>query len=88
MKFFGKIFGHILGPLAVSSKCADKMLISPTKYGNPNIGIFTAMACFTANQHMFSPELPAEKSMAQVLPLTASTEILLAVKLNLKFHLN
>ena len=34
---------------------------------------------FTANQHIFAPELPAEKSMARVLLLTAIF-LLLAVR--------
>ena len=38
-------------PLAVSGKYADKMLISPTNYRNPNNWIRTC----------FSPELSAEQ---------------------------
>ena len=49
------------GPLEVSSKKDDKVLFSPTQHHNPNNTIRTAVTIiFTANRHMFSPELPAE----------------------------
>ena len=51
------------------------MLISPTEYRNPNNTIRIAVAMiFTGNRHMFSPELPAEQSLARVLQLTANDE--------------
>ena len=64
-----------LALLAVSGKCADRMLSSPTKI--PQFKQYDSHYCgmiFTANHHMFSLELPAEKSMARVLPLTAKND--------------
>ena len=62
-------------PLAVNNKNHDEMLISLTKYRNPNNTIRDDVAMIiTANLQMFSPEIPAEQSLARVLQLTGNNE--------------
>ena len=74
------------------------MVISLTKYRNPNNTIRVAVTMnFTANWQ-FSPELPAVQSLVRVLLLTANNENLLWVpadrisfnikRFDLKFKLN
>ena len=51
------------------------MLISLTKYRNPNSTIRDDVAMIiTANLQMFSLEIPAEQSLARVLQLTGNNE--------------
>ena len=65
------------------------MLISPSKYHNPNHTIRVAVTMiFTANLQLFSSEIPAKQSLAQVLLLTVNNEKFPTVKLNSQFHLN
>ena len=69
-------------PLAVSSKTSDKMLIPSKKYLNSNNTIRVVVTkIFTANLHMFSPEIPSEQSLARVILLAANNEEKIAVKL-------